>query len=154
MSSQPGVPEHQVDQRISQEPQLPIERVRPSGRMSTAFGSIDDDGEPVCRRDPAAWDIDFATVEELRRSARACVYLCPLYGRCKDVVSSGAATPRSMVWAGRAYDQDGGVIDLNQAGHKVGSRIGRDTRRADPAGRVYDGHTGRWQPPTWRSAGS
>ena len=108
----------------------------------------------MCRRDPAAWDIDCATVEELRRSARACVYLCPLYGRCKDVVSSGAATPRSMVWAGRAYDHDGRVIDLNQAAHKVGARIGRDTRIPDSAGRVYDGHTGRWQPSTWRSAGS
>lgn len=117
-----------------------------SGRMSTAFDSSDEESEPVCRREPADWDVDAATPEKLRRSARACVYSCPLYALCKDVVASGAVKPRSMVWAGRAYDHNGDAFDLDQPGHKVGSRSERDTRIADTGGRVYDGHTGRWTP--------
>ncbi|QII03860.1 hypothetical protein BH92_27800 (plasmid) [Rhodococcoides fascians A21d2] len=114
--------------------------------MGTAFNSSDGESEPVCRREPTAWDIDSSNPDELRRSARACVHSCPLYALCKDVVASGAVKPRSMVWAGRAYDHNGHVLDLDQPGHKVGSRSERDTRIADTDGRVYDGHTGRWAP--------
>jgi hypothetical protein len=114
--------------------------------MSTAFDSSDGESEPVCRREPTAWDIDSSNPDELRRSARACVHSCPLYALCKDVVASGAVKPRSMVWAGRAYDHNGDVLDLDRPGHKVGSRSERDTRIADTDGRVYDGHTGRLAP--------
>jgi hypothetical protein len=105
-------------------------------------------GGPLCRRDPSAWDVDSSTPDELRRSARDCVYRCPLYARCRAAVVVGAVTPRSMVWAGRAYDQDGDVVDLDRPGHKVGRGQGIDTRTADSAGRVYNGHTGGWEPTT------
>lgn len=109
-----------------------------------------DNDQPQCSRDPAAWDVDMSTVEELRRSARLCVYRCPLYRACKNIVESGSVKPRAMVWAGRAYDDSGDVVDLDRPGHKVGRRSDRDTRIADGAGRVYDGHTGHWEPPQQR----
>jgi len=122
------------------------------GGVGSVFDDIDL-GEPLCRRDPAAWDVDRSTPDELRRSARDCVYRCPLYVRCRAAVVVGAVTPQSMVWAGRAYDQDGDVVDLDRPGHKVGRGQGQDTRTADSVGRVYNGHTGRWEPPTHHRTG-
>lgn len=81
-----------------------------SGRMNTAFDSSGEESKPVCRREPADWGVDAATPEKLRPSARACVHSCPLYALSKDVVSSGAVKPRSMVWAGRAYGAAWGLL--------------------------------------------
>lgn len=117
--------------------------------VRTSFGSYDEK-KPLCRFAPDAWDVDASTADGLRRSARACVLACPLYLACRNAVASGSVNPRSMVWAGQAYDHNGDPLDLDQPGHKVGSRNERDTRSPDSAGRVYDGHTGRWQPPSPR----
>jgi hypothetical protein len=117
--------------------------------VGDSFGNYDEN-QALCRLEPAAWDVDSATPGELRRSARTCVLACPLYLACRNAVASGSANPRSMVWAGQAYDHNGDTLDLDQPGHKVGSRNERDTRIPDSAGRIYNGHTGRWQPPSHR----
>lgn len=100
-----------------------------------------------CRENPAGWDIDQSGSAELWAAVRACRVDCPLLAACAAVARSGRVSVRAMVWAGVVYDERGRVLDLNKPHLRVGTYQKADTRTPDDAGRVYNGHTGRWEPP-------
>ena len=99
-----------------------------------------------CRRDPARWDIDRTRTPGLRAAARACRLACPLYHACCIVARSGTVSLRSMVWAGIVYDERGNIAPLNSPKLRFGHGSA-DTRIPDDWGRLYNGHTGRWELP-------
>lgn len=99
-----------------------------------------------CRRNPAGWDTDLTGEEGLRVAVRACRLDCPLLEACRTVARSGTVTRQAMVWAGVVYDERGAIVDLDRTRLRVGGYTIRDTRIPDSAGRIFNGHTGRWEP--------
>ena len=114
----------------------------------TAQAALDaPDAWTPCRDDPAGWDIDRSGVLALWAAVRACRMDCPLLGACRVVASSGRVPVRAMVWAGVVYDDRGRTVDLNRPRLRIGPYNTADTRIADRAGRIYNGHNGRWETP-------
>lgn len=105
-----------------------------------------------CRKNPAGWDIDRTGRDGLRAAVRICILECSLLAECRVLAQSGAVRTQSMVWAGIVHDERGRPMDLDDTALRVGSWSHvRDTRIPDGDGRIFVGHTGRWQKP--RTAG-
>ncbi|OZD15741.1 MULTISPECIES: hypothetical protein [Nocardiaceae] len=101
-----------------------------------------------CRKNPSGWDIDRTGRDGLRAAVRACRLECPLLAHCRVLAQSGAVRTQSMVWAGIVHDERGRPMDLDDTTLRVGTwSHGRDTRIPDGDGRIFNGHTGRWERP-------
>ncbi|OZE92951.1 hypothetical protein CH299_29020 [Rhodococcus sp. 14-2686-1-2] len=126
-------------------------RTEPRGiSVDTAQARLIATEAPIpCREDPAGWDVDRTGATGLRAAVRACRLDCPLLSECRIVADSGTVVRRSMVWAGIVYDEKGDRLDLSDPRARVGGWTQhRDTRLPDAAGRIFNGHTGRWEAPT------
>ncbi|WP_037180513.1 hypothetical protein [Rhodococcoides fascians] len=118
--------------------------------METAHSRLIAPDAPIpCRQNPAGWDVDRTGAPGLRAAVRACRLDCPLLTECRVVAQSGTVQLRAMVWAGIVYDEKGEQLDLDDSRARVGGwATVRDTRIPDATGRIFNGHTGRWEAPT------
>jgi hypothetical protein len=75
---------------------------------------------PPCAAEPNDWDLDVGTPDSWRAAVRTC-HGCPLFDECaglaQTLIGRGLA-PRSMIWAGVAYDGAGRVVQ-NLDRHRV-----------------------------------
>lgn len=68
---------------------------------------------PPCSDHPDDWDLDIGTPAAWHRAVETC-HRCPLLdgcGRLAQTLLTRGAPPRSMIWAGVAYDGMGRVIE-------------------------------------------
>ncbi|WP_280472022.1 hypothetical protein [Nocardia cyriacigeorgica] len=68
---------------------------------------------PPCADTPDNWDLDAGTPEAWRTAVNTCSG-CPVLAQCRQLAEMLIARgdyPRSMIWAGTAYDASGHVVD-------------------------------------------
>lgn len=73
-----------------------------------------------CIDDPSGWDLDLGTLTQWLAALRTC-WQCPVLRQCGQLRDAhyprGSATrrvagnPRSVIWAGVAYSEDGSPMD-------------------------------------------
>lgn len=73
-----------------------------------------------CTEDPTLWDLDQGTLTQWLAALRTC-WMCPVLLQCGQLRdryyprgSAGrrvAGNPRSVIWAGVAYSEDGAPMD-------------------------------------------
>lgn len=64
-----------------------------------------------CARRPAHWDLDFLvhSPATATQSLVACLS-CPALRACRQDLTESSITPRGLIWAADAYDDDGDRI--------------------------------------------
>ncbi|MQY23875.1 hypothetical protein [Nocardia macrotermitis] len=92
---------------------------------------------PSCADGPNDWDLDVGTPDSWRAAVRICQE-CPLLNDCAESVrtlTDRGMGPRSMIWAGVAYDATGRVLEnldrhrITPLDHKPPLRIIRHSER-------------------------
>jgi hypothetical protein len=81
--------------------------------------------KPPCAANPGDWDLDTGTPDIWQEAVRTC-HGCLILAQCREFAGTltvRGTPPRSMIWAGVAYDGSGEVIE-NLDQHRVGP-VGR-----------------------------
>lgn len=70
----------------------------------------------LCAGTPTAWDLDQGGID-IWAAAIATCWRCPLLDACatnRDELYPGRAGPKSVIWAGVAYNERGWALDVHQ----------------------------------------
>ncbi|MFF3569930.1 hypothetical protein [Nocardia jiangxiensis] len=99
---------------------------------------------PSCAEGPNDWDLDVGTPDSWRTAVQICQD-CPLLSQCAEsarALTDRGMGPRSMIWAGVAYDANGRVLEnldrhrIAAVDHKPPLRIIRHSERPRNAERA------------------